>query len=66
MSNHTDLPSNNEDGPQSLGKNTDIDLSQNNIGVTEETHGIDAEDIALDNDVAIEEFFCTKWQCPYG
>ncbi|NYR09874.1 GTPase Era [Psychrobacter sp. BI730] len=57
MSNHTDLPSNNEDSTQNLGENTDIDSSQNNIEVTEETHGIDAEDIALDNDMAIEEFF---------
>ncbi|GAF56310.1 hypothetical protein JCM18901_2021 [Psychrobacter sp. JCM 18901] len=57
MSNHTDLPSNNEDSTQSLGENTDIDLSQNNIEVTEETDSIDAEDIALDNDMAIEEFF---------
>ena len=57
MSNHTDLPSNNEDSTQNLGENTDIDLSQNNIEVTEDTHGIDAEGIALDNDMAIEEFF---------
>ena len=51
MSNHTDLPSNNEDSTQNLGENTDIDLSQNNIEVTEEIHAIDAEDIALDNDL---------------
>ena len=54
MSNHTDLPSNNEDSIQNMTENTANDLSQSNI---EATANDSVEDITLENDLAIEEFF---------
>ena len=54
MSNHTDLPSNNEDSIQNMTENTANDLSQSNIEATAKDS---VEDITLENDLAIEEFF---------
>ena len=50
MSNHPDVPSNNEDSTQNMIENTDVDTNADSV-----------EDITLENDLAIEEFFCTKW-----
>ena len=46
MSNHPDVPSNNEDSTQNMIENTDVDTNADSV-----------EDITLENDLAIEEFF---------
>ena len=46
MSNHTDVPSNNEDSTQNMIENTDVDTNADSV-----------EEITIDNDMAIEEFF---------
>ena len=56
MHNHTDLPSNNEDSANDTTENTAMISNQDNIDATDNdmTH---PEDVTLDNDMAIEEFF---------
>ena len=61
MSNHTDLPLNNEDDATNMTENTDLNTSAKNAVATNEivTSEIEnnEEDNALDNDLAIEAFF---------
>lgn len=56
MHNHTDLPSNNEDSANDTTENTVMIPNQDDIDATDNdmTH---SEDVTLDNDMAIEEFF---------
>ncbi len=61
MSNHTDLPLNNEDDATNMTENTDLNTSAKNAVAINEivTSEIEnnEEDNALDNDLAIEAFF---------
>lgn len=57
MSNHTDLPLNNEDNATNMTENTDLNTSTNNAVDMSEVEINETENNAVDNDSAIEDFF---------
>ncbi|WP_413518893.1 GTPase Era [Psychrobacter glacincola] len=57
MSNHTDLPLNNEDNATNMTENTDLNTSQNNVVEDRVVTNDTIESNAVDNDSAIEAFF---------
>ena len=57
MSNHTDLPLNNEDNATNMTENTDLNTSTNNAVDMSEVEINGTESNAVDNDSAIEDFF---------
>ncbi|MEK6199853.1 MAG: GTPase Era [Psychrobacter sp.] len=57
MSNHTDLPLNNEDNATNMTENTDLNTSTSNAVEMSEVEINEVEDNAVDNDSAIEAFF---------
>ena len=57
MSNHSDLPLNNEDNATNMTENTDLNVSQNNVVEDCVVENDTVENNAVDNDSAIEAFF---------
>ncbi|MFZ3076666.1 MAG: GTPase, partial [Psychrobacter glacincola] len=57
MSNHSDLPLNNEDNATNMTENTVLNISQNNVVEDCVVENDTVENNAVDNDSAIEAFF---------
>ena len=60
MSNHTDLPLNNEDNATNMTEDTNLNTSQNNVVEDSVVENDTIENNAVDNDSAIEDFFSPK------
>ena len=56
MSNRTDLPSNEENNTKDMIEHADTGLDRDNIEITDGDSD-NVEDVTVDNDMAIEEFF---------